>query len=200
MNRQEKKREKTILTLKTIFMDLILEGVSIEDITIREITRRADYNRGTFYIYFQDKYELAELLVKDAVQIYTNAVISPYKIGEVVLLEGVVPSDLLIFESLEESKKLFLTLDRLKISPNIYERMEEACLYLFTNKILLEQGEVINTVDYRILLHYQIAAMIGLIKYWIRNDFKESASYMSEQFTSIYTYRVKTMSIIQKEQ
>lgn len=200
MNRQEKKREKTIFTLKTIFMNLILEGMTLENITIREITQRGDYNRGTFYLYFQDKYELAEALVKDAIEIYSQAVTSPYKLGEVVLLEGFVPSDLLIFESIEKNKKIYLALDRLQIIPNIYERMEEACLNLFTTKIQLVQEETITSVDYRIFLHYQVAAMIGLIKYWIRNDFKESASYLSKQFTSFYTNKVKTMNIIQSEQ
>ena len=199
MNRQEKKRENTILTLKTIFMDLILDGVSLEDITILEITQRADYNRGTFYLYFQDKYELVESLFHEALQIYSYAVTSPYQRGEVVLLEGDVPSDRLIFESIEKNKKLFLALDRLQISPNIYERMEEVCLGLFSTEIQLEQEEIITPIDYDIFLHYQVAAMMGLIKYWTRNNFKQSASYMSKQLVSFYTYRVNAMNFMQEE-
>lgn len=198
MNRQEKKRLKTISTIKTIFMELLLEGVSFEEITVKEITKRADFNRSTFYLYFQDKQELADSLFSEALQIYTYAVMSPYEEGQIVVLEGDVPSDRLIFDCIEENKKLFGALDCLQITPSIYERMEQTCLDIFSTKIQLVQEKTTPSINYYIFLHYQVSAMVGLIKYWIRNNFEETALYMTEQFTSFYTYRVKTMNINQK--
>ncbi len=196
MNRQEKKRLNTISTIKTIFMDLLLEGVVFEEITVKEITERADFNRSTFYLYFQDKHELAESLFNEALQLYTYAVMSPYEEGQIVGLDGDVPSDRLIFACIEENKKLFGALDRLQINPGIYERMEATCLNIFTTKIKLVQEELAD-MNYEIFLHYQIAAMIGLIKYWVRNDFKETSLYMANQFKGFYTYRLKKMNVIQ---
>lgn len=198
MNRQEKKRLKTIATMKTIFMELLLEGVSFEEITVKEITERADFNRSTFYLYFQDKYELAESLFSEAIESYTHAVMSPYEEGQIVGLDGDVPSDQLIFNCIEEHKQLFSALDRLQIRPTIYERMEQTCLALFSTNIHLVQEKNDPSINYNLFLHYQIAAMIGLIKYWIRNNFEESATYMSEQFRGFYTYRIKAMNINQK--
>lgn len=198
MNRQEKKRLNTISTIKVIFMDLLMEGVPFEEITVKEITERADFNRSTFYLYFQDKYELAESLFNEALQIYTYAVMSPYEEGQIVLLKGDVPSDRLIFDCIEENKKLFSALDCLQINPNIYERMEQTCLDIFSTNIQLVQEKTNPSINYNIFLHYQVSAMVGLIKYWIRNNFEETALYMMEQFTSFYASRVKTMNILQK--
>lgn len=198
MNRQEKKRRKTVATLKTVFMELLLEGVVFEDITVKEITERADFNRSTFYLYFQDKYELAESLFNEALQAYTHAVMSPYEEGQIVGLDGDVPSDRLIFDCIVENKQLFSALDRLQLTPTIYERMEETCLALFSTNIQLVQEKADPSIDYNLFLHYQVAAMIGLIKYWIRNNFEETAPYMTEQFRNFYSSRVKTMNITQK--
>lgn len=198
MNRQEKKRLKTIATIKTIFMELLLEGVAFEEITVKEITERADFNRSTFYLYFQDKYELAESLFNESLQAYTHAVMSPYEEGQIVVIDGEVPSDQLIFDCIEDNKQLFSALDRLQISPTIYERMEQTCLAIFSTNIQLVQEKKDPSINYDLFLHYQVAAMIGLIKYWIRNNFEESATYMSEQFRSFYTYKIKAMNITRK--
>ncbi|HIZ07288.1 MAG TPA: TetR/AcrR family transcriptional regulator [Candidatus Eubacterium avistercoris] len=51
--------EATKQALQKAFWELY-KNKSIEKISIREITERAGYNRGTFYLYYKDVYDMLE--------------------------------------------------------------------------------------------------------------------------------------------
>ncbi|MGR5995200.1 TetR/AcrR family transcriptional regulator [Bacillus cereus] len=53
------KNKKTKQLIQITFIQ-ILEKKSFESITIGDIARQAKINRGTFYVHFQDKFELLE--------------------------------------------------------------------------------------------------------------------------------------------
>ena len=70
INRQMKKKQLTEQLLKSAFVDLILENDGADAITVSEISDRADFNRGTFYIHYQNKSDLLEALYEDALDDY----------------------------------------------------------------------------------------------------------------------------------
>lgn len=57
MRKQPEVTEQTKANLRTAFWNLYKEK-PIEKITIKEITDAAGYNRGTFYLYYKDVYDL----------------------------------------------------------------------------------------------------------------------------------------------
>lgn len=57
MRKQPEVTEQTKTNLRTAFWELYKEK-PIEKITIKEITDAAGYNRGTFYLYYKDVYDL----------------------------------------------------------------------------------------------------------------------------------------------
>ncbi|MDM8300797.1 TetR/AcrR family transcriptional regulator [Collinsella tanakaei] len=61
MKKQPQVTEQTRANLTQAFWELYLDR-PIEKITVREITKRAGYNRATFYLYFRDVYDLFEQL------------------------------------------------------------------------------------------------------------------------------------------
>ncbi|MBX3065291.1 MAG: TetR/AcrR family transcriptional regulator [Anaerolineae bacterium] len=56
-NRFERRKQRTRDQLKAAVMALILEK-GYEEVSIQDITDRADLGRGTFYVHFQDKEDL----------------------------------------------------------------------------------------------------------------------------------------------
>lgn len=192
-NRQKRKQQVTIESLKNALLDLIIENNDIEGITIGEISSRADLNRGTFYIHYKDKNEIIEELYYDAIEGLQQALWTPYKSTKKVILNGVAPSTYLIFEHIELNKKLFKALDLIHKNPDIYQRLEEMFWNLFTAEIKFERDPDSGDTEYEIFLNYQLHATLGVIKYWIRTDFKYSSNFMSEQLTSYYTHRVTAM-------
>lgn len=66
MNKQPQITDLTRKRLKDAFWSLYTE-LPIEKISIREITRIAGYNRGTFYEYFDDVYDLLDQIEEEII-------------------------------------------------------------------------------------------------------------------------------------
>lgn len=59
-NKANNTKEKLIMTFFSIY-----KNKKIENITIKEITDKAGYNRGTFYIYFKSVYDLLKQIEEE---------------------------------------------------------------------------------------------------------------------------------------
>lgn len=64
MRKQMEAREQTKKNIEAAFWTLY-EQKPIEKIGIKEITDLANYNRGTFYLYYKDIYDLLEMVEQD---------------------------------------------------------------------------------------------------------------------------------------
>lgn len=70
---EEKKEEKKSKLLETSFKLFTKKG--IKDTSVEEITKNAGMAKGTFYLYFKDKYEVQdELIIRKSKQLFDNAV------------------------------------------------------------------------------------------------------------------------------
>lgn len=67
MKKQPEITERT----RQIFVDAFCELYTqkpIEKISVQELTKKAGYNRSTFYLYFSDLYELREYVENDLIE------------------------------------------------------------------------------------------------------------------------------------
>ena len=55
--KEDRRIRKTKSAIKSSFIELLNEK-ELEKITIQDIANRADINRGTFYLHYEDKYLL----------------------------------------------------------------------------------------------------------------------------------------------
>lgn len=192
--RQMNRKQQTIRELKSSFIDLIILKGSIENITILDITDRANLNRGTFYTHFNDKYDLTTALFADAIDEIATKLKELTPIGtKRIKAEGILPSTKCIFEHIEEHKSLYAALDLLDLKHSLYERFEMMFYSLLKEKEVVfvrESSPHETDGDNDLIISYYIHSIIGIIKYWIRSNFKYTASYMGEQLTSMYSNRV----------
>lgn len=193
-NRQTRKKQLTKKLLKDTFIDLLLENNDVHAITISEITDRADFNRGTFYIHYEDKINLLDELYEDAIEGIHQSIKKPYKNKDKVFLTGAIPSNELLFEHIDKHKKLFKALDQIEDTPDIYRRLEQFLWNLFSKEIYIERETDAQETKYDLFLSFQVHATVGVIKYWIKNGFTPSTSVMSEQLTSFYSDKVIAMN------
>ncbi|MBR1599821.1 MAG: TetR/AcrR family transcriptional regulator [Lachnospiraceae bacterium] len=67
---KKKKKDAIVNSAFTLFIDN-----GIKDTSIADIMKKAELAKGTFYLYFKDKYEVRDYLVrKKAAQIFENAI------------------------------------------------------------------------------------------------------------------------------
>ncbi|WP_337103820.1 TetR-like C-terminal domain-containing protein [Paenibacillus sp. YIM B09110] len=66
-------------------------------------------------------------------------------------------------------------------NPDIFDRIEDLLFQLYTQEFVLSKETSEQLIHYEINVAFHISALIGVIKYWIKQDFSYSASFMCEQ-------------------
>ena len=61
---EDRRIRKTKQLLRQSFASLLAEK-PLEDITVKELTERADINRGTFYCHYKDIYDLKDQIERE---------------------------------------------------------------------------------------------------------------------------------------
>ena len=61
----DRRRRYTLSVIREAFFSLLAE-VGFAKMTVADICRRADINRGTFYLHYEDKFALLDALIDEA--------------------------------------------------------------------------------------------------------------------------------------
>ena len=133
----------------------------IEQITVRDITSKAGYNRGTFYEYFTDVYDVLECIENSLIPTLNE--LPPISIPTGTLgmpLKG-------FFELYEQNNKYYSVLLGDKGDPAFASKLKNSIkptiMQVFANKPNIDKKEL----DY--ILEYTLSAMIGIMSYWFRD-------------------------------
>lgn len=164
---------KTQESLKKAVIALMTEK-NFDDITIQDITDRANVNRGTIYLHYQDKYDLLDKLIETHIneleQMGTWAC-------EMDWFEGLVP----YFEYFEKNYLFFSTMLASKGTPSSFRTR------LLASFIEGFKGEIDKESDWNtdlsedIMLQYAGTAYVGVIEWWIKNGMPYPPRVMAKQ-------------------
>lgn len=133
----------------------------INKITISAITKKAGYNRGTFYAYFTDIYDLLEQLEDETVSRITDKMKSCF--------QGELPMDFQEFSGkcaevfAEYGDKLFYLVSNSRnneVSAKLKESMMQVVLN-YTGFSLSEKREEIEFIQ-----SFIFSAMLGMVTHW----------------------------------
>jgi AcrR family transcriptional regulator len=164
---------KTQESLKKAVIELMTEK-SFDEITIQDIADRADVNRGTIYLHYQDKYDLLDKLIES----HFN------EIGEMDSWaceldweDALVP----YFEYFERNYLFFSTMLASKGTPSTFRnRLLSNFMEGFKGEIDRESGR--NTeLGEDVIVQYAGTAYVGLIEWWIRNGMPYPPREMAKQ-------------------
>jgi len=188
------KNKKTKGLIQTSFMH-ILEKKSFESITIGDITKHAQINRGTFYLHYEDKFDLLEKIEKQLFEDLGNHIdelqshylsIQTFEKGQ----EQIAAKLFTFIELQSPILKIFLS-DHGRAGFHL--RFRDA----FTEKVRvnLEKDESFTanlTVPMEYFLSFITSAFLGLIEQWIQNGLDKTP----QEMTSLY---IDIISFIQKK-
>lgn len=151
--------------LKDAFWELY-STKSIEHIKVKEITDKAGYNRGTFYVYYKDVYEVLESIQQE--------IFNGFNKNFEGLLDFIQnpensPESLLQFIQLyEQYHKYLKILLSEKGNAKFVHDLKNTVKGIFYRKFKLDQVSDPVTLNY--ILEYIISAQIGLITYWFQRN------------------------------
>lgn len=169
--------------LKEAFIQLVhKKGYS--NVTVKDIVEYAQYNRTTFYVYYQNIDDLVKELMDEmfeAIQYYS---MSKYeKECRIKVKEMTTDSfDLLyyIYDN-RDYFKLILLKDTL---PHIHHQLPEAIFNVLDKKFDIQYG--VSQVDDYAQKRYMAYGTAGVIIDWIAQDFNVSPCEMTERLIRIF--------------
>ncbi len=161
MNKQSNITAQTKQNLIDAFWSLYCEK-RIEKITVKEITQKAGYNRGTFYEYFTDIYDVLEQIEQSLIPALDELPllsIPKHNIG--------MPLDLFT-QLYEKNSKYYSVLLGDNGDPAFASKLKNSTKPLL--KQAFAENDKLDSVVFDFILEYVLSAMIGVMSYWFRED------------------------------
>lgn len=186
---EDRRVRKTKKLLKDSFIELMYEK-KVKDITVKDITERADLNRGTFYLHYLDIYDLLNSIEDEAIENvehmlhYFNQ--SYQQQTTYQLLEQLftyVYDNQQIFQILlhNQSEGMFLSKIQRLIKTLGLETLKTVC-----ND---SQSEY-----YSFFLSFASSGVLGVIGYWFETGLQQSPQEIAFLIDGIISQGVKSFS------
>lgn len=174
--KKEDRRVRRTKKLLTQALTRLLQQKQVSEITVKELTDLADMNRGTFYLYYKDIFDMIEK-IEDELFENLNGIIALQENANVSEQAKPILRDLFAF--IDDHQEMC----RVLLSPNgdmnflhrLNGVMREKCLQLYqTTELKAPEDEF----DY----HYSfiVFGCAGIIRSWVNRGCPESAEEMAE--------------------
>jgi AcrR family transcriptional regulator len=169
--------------LKDTFLTLLYQK-PFDQITITEIVREANFNRGTFYSNFGSKEELLDEIIQDTLNDMINQIKVPYKTFQKVNMRELDTEKITLFHYFKDNAKLYNLLLSNHIRVDFRYQIAKAIEKLFIQEYEYEftEGSHVNPKWFYV---YRAHGIAGLIIRWMEEGFPDSPTYMAEQIVEL---------------
>ncbi|KQN96110.1 TetR/AcrR family transcriptional regulator [Paenibacillus sp. Leaf72] len=174
----DRRIHKSKAALKQALLENMLRK-SFEDISITDIVKAADLNRGTFYKHYAIKEELLDDILADVMTDLIQSYRSPYLHYQNFDIQSLSASAIKIFDHVLANATVYTLLVTTSILANFRNTVYETLKRLYLDDVTEMSPN--PKIDKELLACYQANAVFGLIAEWVQSHFKYSSSYMAEQ-------------------
>jgi len=155
----------------------LIEEKGFEALTVKDITTRANINRGTFYLHYRDKYDLLQQSEQELIEglIAIISTIRPFNLDLQLSLDEPVPQIVNVFEYMNEHADFLKTILGPKGDPAFHPLLKSMMWkYLFEKNItpLIKRENALVPTEY--LVAYITSAHFGIIQEWLMQGRRES--------------------------
>lgn len=163
-----KGNRRILYTKKIIKESLIdlLQHKEIHEVTVTDICRKSDINRGTFYTHYKDTYDLLKSLEDELfnqiLEYIEETPVEDYK--DVLLLKAL--------ELIQENKELCKILFSKQMKNDIIDRIIYVASKSKIDKLVSSSKVDDMFLDY--FIKYSVGGVISVVQAWLENDLNES--------------------------
>lgn len=166
-----KQRNRTKEHLKDALIVLIKEK-GFHTLSVKDIVNYASYNRSTFYLHYQDKFELAEDLLNSMLQGLEDSVGKSYNHGQNIQIENLPESSVNIIFYIYKFRHFFELIKFEDTLPGIHTKLPQSILKIYQEQFIFKTINNIP-VDMNYFKRYTAYGFYGLILNWITSNFEE---------------------------
>ncbi|CAG7610319.1 hypothetical protein PAESOLCIP111_01222 [Paenibacillus solanacearum] len=146
---------------------------SFDDITIQDISDKANVSRGTIYLHFVDKYDLLDKLIEEHINAMREICESS---SEMEYSEANLPW----FEYLEKNYLFFSTMLASKGAPSFRSRFKEFLIEEFKDEVDITKGKN-QGLNEDVIIQFIVTSYVGIVEWWFTNGMPLPPHVMSEQ-------------------
>ncbi|WP_028776745.1 TetR/AcrR family transcriptional regulator [Shimazuella kribbensis] len=187
MSMKSKTMDRRIIKSKTALKEallLLMQKKDFNQITITEIVRHADLNRGTFYKHYPFKEELLDEIMDDVIKDLIASYREPYQNVSTFILRDLTASAIKIFHHVEKYANFYVLVVKSNALSGFYKRIGNELKQLALQDLSTYKTEDPD-LNRELSASYQSYAILGMIIEWINQGFKYSSTYMAEQLLKI---------------
>jgi len=191
----DRRVQRTLHSLRTALFELIKEK-EYDEISIEEITTRANVGRTTFYLHYKDKDDL--LMEEFSTTIYERV----QSLSEIPFSVWLPVSEednennkplqplLLVFQHIHDHSELYYLLLKSANSNKIVERIRkvstDAIIKFVENKMETDPIPVLSEVPIEFFAAFFSGALISIANWWIGEDMRHTPEEVTDMFRSLF--------------
>lgn len=168
--------------IRDAFFDLYAQK-KIERISIKEITDKAQLNRGTFYVYYKDIYDLLE---KTEDELITELISKLRDLIPRLLREENIDSFLPPLVFYQRYSKFLKVLLGANGDPNFIHKIKTILKKTLRELLQKVQISEIENMDY--VMEFISSGQLGIISHWLANDMVLPVKDLAELIRQIILY------------
>lgn len=168
--KEDRRVRKTKSSIKEAFTKLLQEK-DLDKITISDITNRADVNRGTFYLHYEDKYMLLADMEDEYIAELSNFTkFNQLQGGSVEDIANNFVNNVLknIFQHIHDNLEFYHTILQLERTSQLELKINEHIRQNMQKYISIDH--TVGGVPEMYFYSYVSGATISIIKYWVLDD------------------------------
>ncbi|MFF5997099.1 TetR/AcrR family transcriptional regulator [Lysinibacillus sp. KU-BSD001] len=187
-SKQDRRVVKTKKEIRQAFTTL-LEEKSFDAITVQDLTERANINRGTFYLHYQDKYDLLEQcedeILEKLREIGKNLSVSDLR--SLLKEEMYFPLFVRFFECFQENAPFMRVILGPNGDPSFHGKMKQVMLDNLWSHFISKMDTSKFAIPIDILTTYVSSAHLGVVQHWLNEGMKQSPKEITAILIKIIT-------------
>lgn len=175
---------RTIRTKKMIRSALaeLIDEKGFNNISVTDLTQRADINRGTFYLHYVDKYDLLEKIENEIIQEIEEETkhLDSVNMMNIDASNEPLPFMVKLFEYFRKNSVIIKSILGPKGDPTFERKIKrfiEINLFEKQKSRNFNIDEAVISEEY--FIQYILSADLGVIQYWLEKNMKESPDEMA---------------------
>ena len=157
----------------------LIDEKPYEQITVKDIIDRANVARSSFYAHFRDKDDLLlsgfEVIgINSSTDVFESTDESGYPNFAIVLFRGA--------EQWKSLSKTFLTLRQGTVASH---HIRNLLIIQTRDWVRSHSSPNTSSIDIETTVHFLANALLGLLTWWVNNDFPYTAQVMSDKFNEL---------------
>ena len=182
---ENKNVDRRIIRTKQVIRDALvtlIEEKGFDALTVKDITQRANINRGTFYLHYRDKFDLLEQTVTGLAEECKNILLqaNALNLNDYKNIDEPVPIIVTLFEYFDQNSSLMRALLGIKGDLSFQNQFKKVLWSNIFEKELsvhIKKDNLLVPSEY--LIAYLLSAHLGVVQHWLEKDSRESPRDMA---------------------